>query len=75
MIQGGKKNVIFHSHDYAITKESSTFYGVYEYDYIMKNILGDYLITSGKTFSLAKKKLRLLQMGYDRRKDETDDWH
>lgn len=74
MMQGGKKNVIFHSNNYAITKESSTFYGVYEYDYIMKSIFGDNLITSGKTFSSAKKKLKLLQSGYDRRKDEYYDY-
>lgn len=71
-MQRGKKNVIYHSHDYAITKESETFYGVYEYDYIMEGILGDYLITSGKTFSSAKKKLNLLQNGYNRRKNEGD---
>lgn len=38
----------------------------------MKSIFGDNLITSGKTFSSAKKKLKLLQTGYDRRKDECD---
>ncbi len=73
-MQGGKKKVIYHSHDYAITKESETFYGVYEYDYIINKILGYYLITSGKTFASAKKKLKLLQIGYDRRKNEGDDY-
>lgn len=70
--QKQEKNILYKSHDYAIVKESPTFYAVYEYWSPFGGICGEH-ITSGKTFSQALKKLKLLQNGYDRRKNEGDD--
>lgn len=68
------KEILYKSADYAIVKESPTFYAVYEYWGAFGGITGEH-ITSGKTFSQALKKLKLLQNGYDRRKYEGDDYY
>ena len=68
-----KKEILYKSHDYAIVKESPIFYAVYEYWWAFGGICGEH-VTSGKTFTQALKKLRLLQNAYDRRKNEGDDY-
>lgn len=54
-------------------KEGKTFYGVYESFFGYKS--GE-LITSGTSMESASKKAKLLQIGYDMRKEyERDYWY
>lgn len=59
-------NVYFKN--FMVLKESDNFYGVYKCT-IWKEKLKP-LITSGETLNAACKKTKLLQIGYDLRKEE-----
>ena len=62
------ENVYFNN--FAVIKESDTFYAVYEkwtnYDNTYNR---NYIITHGSTLQSACKKAKLLQLGYDLAKD------
>ena len=54
--------------NFLVRKECDNFYGVYE-KWWDNSILGE-MITSGKSMKIASKKAKLLQIGYDIRKNQ-----
>lgn len=66
-------NDVIYLDNFVVVKESDTFYGVYQKWYKNCNEYSkEHLITSGTSMSNALKKAKLLQIGYDSRKDEEE---